>query len=100
MLLSKQLRNEVSVDSIIELHKNAANLIQLFDLLLRHRILCRMLAPGVASPNSLRCHVTPFERAPFLQSLNRIIRASWLIPALVGTQKGRKCYLIEPNEQN
>lgn len=56
-------------------------------------------APGVAAPDSLESQPDTLQWPPFLDRLDHVMRARWLIPATRGQQR-RNRQLIEPHRQN
>lgn len=80
--------------------KNVAILIQLSICLLWYWVVHRMFAPWVAAQNSRRRQISAFERPPYLQGFDGIVRTGWLVTAFVHSQKRRKRYLIKPDKQD
>ena len=64
------------------------------------RIMDGMFAPGMATQNPHKGHIGSFERPPFLQGFNGIMRTSGIISTLVGAQKRRKGKLIKPDQED
>jgi len=59
-----------------------------------------MLTPGMTTQYPLRGQVSSFENAPFLYSLNRVIRAGRLVTAFVCAQKRGDQELVSPDWEN
>ena len=58
-----------------------------------------VLAPGMAAEDAFGSHVSPFKYSPFLDSLNGVMRAGRLVPALVDAQQRRYQQLVGPDRQ-
>ncbi len=64
------------------------------NLLLRHRVVHRVIAPGVATEDAFRAEINSFENAPLFDSLNHVGGAGGLVTAFL-PQHRREGVLVD-----